>query len=174
MARFPALPPLAQVVITQPMGQSGNNVRNLKGVRPQQERLQFDPIPMTYTKLYPKLIQCDLLESVSIQPIRPPYPRWYKENASCDYHSGNRGHSLENYTTLKWRVNDFIKTRALTFEDENVPNVNGNPLPNHQGPKINAVEDGQETRIKRDVKDVNMPMGLVFEALVKVGRLRRK
>ena len=36
---------------------------------------------------------------------------------------------------------------------------------------MNAVENSQETRIKRDV---NMPMGLVFEALVKVGWLRRK
>ena len=129
---------------------------------------------MTYTKLYPKLIQCDLLESVSIQPIRPPYPRWYKENASCDYHSGNRGHSLENYTTLKWRVNDFIKTRALTFEDEDVPNVNGNPLPNHQGSKINAVEGSLDLRIERDVGAVYMPMKVVYEALDKAKMLGKK
>ena len=36
---------------------------------------------MTYIELYPKLIQCSLLEPVSIPPIRPSYPRWYKENA---------------------------------------------------------------------------------------------
>ena len=34
VARFPALPPSAQVT-TQPMGQSGNNARNSRGVRPQ-------------------------------------------------------------------------------------------------------------------------------------------
>ena len=158
----------------QQVGQQGNNVKNSRGVRPQRERPQFDPIPMTYTKLYPKLIQCGLLEPISIPPIRPSYRRWYKENTSCDYHSGNKGHSFEDCTTLKWRVDNLIKTRALTFEDEDVPNVNGNPLPNHQGSKINAVENDQETWIKRDVKDVNMPMGLVLEALVKVGRLRRK
>ena len=141
-------------------------------VRPQQERAKFDPIPMTYTELYPKLIQGGLLISIRIPLIRPLYPRWYNENASCDYHSGNRGHSLKDYTALKWMVNELIKRGELTFEDEDVPNVNGNPLPNHEGPKVNAVEDSQG--IKRDVKDVNMPMGLVFEALVKVGRLRRK
>ena len=35
MARFPALPPPAQVVTTQPMGQSGSNLKNSKGARPQ-------------------------------------------------------------------------------------------------------------------------------------------
>ena len=82
---------------------------------------------MTYTELYPKLIQGGMLVLVSIPPIRPPYLRWYNENASCDYHSGNRGYSLEDYTTLKWRVSDFIKREELTFEDEDVPNINGNP-----------------------------------------------
>ena len=82
---------------------------------------------MTYTELYPKLIQCGLLELVSIPPIQLSYPKWYKENASYDYHSGNRGHSLEDCTALKWRVSDFIKRGELTFEDEDVPNVNENP-----------------------------------------------
>ena len=97
------------------MGQLGNNAENSKGVRPQWERPQFNPIPMTYTELYPKLIQSDLLESISIPPILPPYPSWYKENASCDYHSGSRGHYLEDYTALKWRVSDFIKKRRVDF-----------------------------------------------------------
>ena len=123
------------------MGQSGNNVGNSRGVRPQWEWPQFDPIPMTYIELYPKLIQSGLLEPISILPIRPPYPRWYKENASCDYHSSNRGHSLEDYTLLKWRVNNFIKKGELTFEDEDVSNVNGNPIPNHKRPKVNVVEN---------------------------------
>ena len=38
VATFSALPPPAQVVTTQPMGQSGNNIENSKGVRPQRER----------------------------------------------------------------------------------------------------------------------------------------
>ena len=61
--------------------------------------------------------------------------------------------------------------RELAFDDEDIPNVNGNPLPNHEGPKVNAVESSQEIQVKRDVRDVCMPMGLVYEALVKVGRL---
>ena len=112
---------------------------------------------MTYTELYPKLIQSGLLEPISIPPIRPMYPRWYKENASCDYHSGNRGHSLEDCTALKWRVSDIIKSGELTFEDEDVPNVNGNPLPNHRGPKVHVVENSQEMKVKRDCRRLILP-----------------
>ena len=113
-----------------------------------------------------------MLVPVSIPPIKPSYPRWYNENDSCDYHSGNRGHSLKDCTALKGRVSEFIKKGELTFEDEDIPNVNGNPLPNHGGSKVNAVEDSQDFQVKRDVKDVRMPMGLVHEVLVKARRLK--
>ena len=129
---------------------------------------------MIYTKLYPKLIQGGLLIPVSILPIRPLYPKRYNENASCDYHYGNKGHSFEDCIALKWRVNELIKKEELTFEDEDVPNVNGNPLPNHEGPKVNAVESSQEMQVKSDVRDVCMPMGLVYKALVKASRLERR
>ena len=38
VTRFPALPPPAQVVTTQPIGQLGNNLENSRGARPQRER----------------------------------------------------------------------------------------------------------------------------------------
>ena len=79
---------------------------------------------------------------------------------------------MEDCTALKWRVSEFIKKGELTFKDEDIPNVNGNRLPNHGRHKVNAVEDGQDLQVKKDVKDVHMPMRLVYEALVKVGRLK--
>ena len=51
---------------------------------------------------------------------------------------------MENCTVLKQRVHDLIKAGALTFEDEDVPNVNGNPLSNHQRLKINAIDSDSE------------------------------
>ena len=59
----------------------------------------------------------------------------------------------------------------MTFEDEDIPNVNRNPLPNHRGPRINAIERSEEIQVKRSIKDVCMPMRLVYEVLVKAGRL---
>ena len=60
----------------------------------------------------------------------------------------------------------------MTFEDEDIPNVNGNPLPNHGGHKVNAVEDSQDLQVKRDVKGIRMPMRLVYQALVKADCLK--
>ena len=128
MTRFPALPAPTYEGISQPSSQQGNNAR---GARPQQERAKFDSIPMTYTKLYPKLVQLGSLVSMDIPPMQPPYPRWYNENACCDYHSGNRGHSTDDCTALKQRVHDHIKARALEFDDEDIYDVNRNPLPDH-------------------------------------------
>ena len=103
--------------------------------------------------------------------MRPPYPRWYNENARCDYHSGNRGHSTEDCAALKRRVHDLIKAGALGFDDEDVPDVNRNLLPDHQRPKINAMESDQELLIERDIRAVCMPMKMVYEALFKEGML---
>ena len=98
MARFPALPASANGGTSQPSGQQGNNVRK---ARPQQERPKFNPILMTYTELYPKLVQLESLVPMDIPLVQPLYSRWYNENARCDYHSGNRGHSTEDCIALK-------------------------------------------------------------------------
>ena len=72
---------------------------------------------------------------------------------------------------MKRRVQNLIKRGELTFKEKDIPNVNENPLPNHGGPRVNAVESSQEMQVKRNVKDVRMSMKLVHEVLVKAGRL---
>ena len=60
----------------------------------------------------------------------------------------------------------------MTFEDEDISNVNENPLSNHGRPKVNAIESDQEMQVKRNGKDVRMPMKLVHEVLAKVDGLK--
>ena len=139
----------------------------MRGARLQQEKFKSDPIPMTYTELYLNWFRV----AYYIPPLQPPYPKWYNENVHYDYHSGNRGHSTKNCTALKQKVQDLIKRGELTFEDEDIPNVNGNPIPNHGGPKVNAMENSQEMQVKRNVIDVHMPMKLVHKVLAKAGKL---
>ena len=127
---------------------------------------------MTYTKLYPKLIQLRSLVPMDIPPMQPPYPKWYNKNTRCDYHFGNRGHSTEDCTALKRRVHNLIKAGTLAFDDEDIPDVNRNPLPDHQRLKINAVDSDPKLQIeKKNVKAVCMPMETVYKALLKADTL---
>ena len=106
--------------------------------------------------------------------MQPLYPRWYNENARCDYHSDNRGHSTEDCTALKRRVHDLIKAGALGFDDDDVPDVNRNPLPDHQRQKINAIDSDLEFQIEKDTKAVRMPMKTVYETLFKAKMLDKE
>ena len=103
--------------------------------------------------------------------MQPSYPRWYNKNAHCDYHSDNRGHLTEDCTALKRRVHNLIKARALAFHDEDVLDVNRNPLLDHQRSKINAVDSDPELQIKKDAKAVCIPMETVYEAFLKTDML---
>ena len=87
------------------------------------------------------------------------------------------GDTTKNCTALKRKVQDLIKKGELTFEDEDILDVNRNPLSNHGRPRVNAVESSEEIQVQRSIKDVCMPMRLVHEVLVKASRLggyRRK
>ena len=62
----------------------------------------------------------------------------------------------------------------MAFDDDDVPDVNRNPLPDHQRQKINAIGSNPELRIEKDVRVVRMPMGTVYEALFKAEMLNEE
>ena len=59
----------------------------------------------------------------------------------------------------------------MAFDDDDVLNVNRNPLPDHQRPKINAIGSDPELQIEKDAKAVRMPMETVYKALFKAEML---
>ena len=81
---------------------------------------------------------------------------------------------MEDFTALKRRVHDLIKAGALTFNDDDVFDVNRNPLPDHQRSKINAIGCNPKLQIEKDDRAVHMPMGTVYEALFKAEMLDEK
>ena len=98
----------------------------------------------------------------------PPYCRWFDANASCNYHYGAKGHSIENCLALKRKVQDLMKAGYVSFDYNATggPNVTNNPLPNHPGPKINALTEDSTRSIKTQVSNVKTPMKSVYKALV--------
>ena len=81
---------------------------------------------------------------------------------------------MEDCTALKQKVHDLIKVGALAFDDEDVPDVNKNPLPDHQRPKINAVKSDLELLVEKNARVVCMSVETVYEALLKARMLEEE
>jgi len=95
---------------------------------------------MTYTELYTKLLNSKMIEPVQYSTLlQPPYPKWFDENATCAYHSGAKGHSIENCMRLKEVVQGIIKEGRLTFDTGVQSNVGANSFPNHGRNGVNVV-----------------------------------
>ncbi|KAH1205510.1 hypothetical protein GmHk_16G046193 [Glycine max] len=147
---------------TRPAGNS-NATRNFPP-RPFQE---FTPLPMTYEDLLPSLIANHLAVVTPGKVLQPPFPKWYDPNATCKYRGGVPGHSIEKCLALKYKVQHLIDAGWLTFQEDR-PNVRTNPLANHRGGAVNAVESDRPRRSK-PLKDVATPRRFIFEALQKGG-----
>ena len=64
---------------------------------------------------------------VAITPARfpqPPFFRGYDLNATCAYHGGALGHSIEHCMTLKHKVQSLIDVGWLKFEENRLLNPN--------------------------------------------------
>ena len=101
----------------QPSGSRGKPSRR----KVDKDKPRWDPIPITYTELFPKLVEIDHIEPIHLAPLRPPFPRWYNAHTRCDYHAGNPGHSMKNCTALKHEVHSLIKDGKLKFAESNGP-----------------------------------------------------
>ncbi|KAL5193611.1 hypothetical protein HKD37_20G055804 [Glycine soja] len=147
---------------TRPAGNS-NTTRNF----PQRPLPEFTPLPMTYEDLLPSLIANHLAVVTPGRVFEPPFPKWYDPNATCKYHGGAQGHSIEKCLALKYKVQHLMDAGWLTFQEDR-PNVRTNPLANHGGGAVNAVESDRPHRSK-PLRDVATPRRFIFEALQKGG-----
>ncbi|KAA0061241.1 uncharacterized protein E6C27_scaffold455G00760 [Cucumis melo var. makuwa] len=152
-------------------GQSPFGQSTQRNIRNNWKQTRFDPIPMSYTELLPQLIKSHQVAIVPQEPLQPPYPKWYDPNAKCEYHAGAVGHSTENCFPLKAKVQSLVKAGWLRFKKTGEePDVNQNPLPNHEGPSINAVDTFIQ-RHKNKVSDVATSMKTLFQILHGAGYL---
>jgi len=94
---------------------------------------------MTYGDLLPSLIANQLAMVIPGKIPQPPFPRWYNPSATCAYHGGASGHSVEQCLALKNKVQSLIEAGWLTSQEDG-PNIKTNPLANHGGGAVNAIE----------------------------------
>lgn len=81
---------------------------------------------MPYGHLLDYLLRDSLVQLREAKAPPIPLPPRYDMNASCEYHSGMLGHSIENCNVFKHKVQDLIDSKAISFAQA-VPNVMNNP-----------------------------------------------
>ncbi|XWS10522.1 hypothetical protein CRYUN_Cryun38cG0002200 [Craigia yunnanensis] len=87
------------------------------------EKYRLDPIPMTYTELFPHLIVNHLVKLVILKPLIPHFPKWYNSNAHYEYHAGILGHIMEDYTPFKHKVQGLVRSSVMNFNELDVAGV---------------------------------------------------
>ena len=68
----------------------------------------YHTLLMFYGELLPVLVQNYGISVIPTRPRRPLYPKRYDINTRCEYHGEVRGHSTENCTTFKDKVQSLI------------------------------------------------------------------
>ena len=129
--------------------------------------LEFTPIPMTYGDLLSLLVTNQLAVVTPRRIYQSLFPKWYNPNATCAYHGGTPGHSVMQCMALKHKVQNLIEMGWLTFQEDG-PNVKTNPLANHGGSVVNAIEVCK-LRKPKHLKDAMTSRRFIFEALQEAG-----
>ncbi|KAH1188358.1 hypothetical protein GmHk_U059632 [Glycine max] len=121
----PQMPPLNQPQsspVAQPipnttlyMNQNTNQGRNFPTKKP----VEFTQISVSYANLLPYLLNNSMVAITPAKVPQPPFFRGYNSNATCAYHGGIPGHSIEHYMTLKHKVQSLIDSGWLKFEEDN-------------------------------------------------------
>jgi len=126
---------------------------------------------MAYGDLLPFLIANQLVVVTPGRIYQSPFPKSCNPSMTCAYHGGTPGHSVEQCIALKHKVQILIEARWLMFQEDE-PNVKTNPLANHGGAAVNAIEVCRLHRPKH-LKDVTTSRRFIYEALQKAGLILR-
>ncbi|XP_055814108.1 uncharacterized protein LOC129883473 [Solanum dulcamara] len=102
----------------------------------------FTPLVESRTKLFERLRDADI-----IHPIAPKSAdtssRFFRADQICAYHSNSVGHDTETCVNLRHKIPDLIDREVVTLQTA-TPNINNNPLPNHEGVNVNMIEVGKD------------------------------
>ena len=117
---MPKAPPIFMAT-SRPVYHPNGSKDKYSGQKTGKDKAQWDPIPITYIELLPKLIESGFIEPFYLAPLRALFSRWYNANVRCDYHAGNPSHSTKNCIALNRTVQSLINDGKLNFEKSNGP-----------------------------------------------------
>ncbi|KAL5134086.1 hypothetical protein HKD37_03G007329 [Glycine soja] len=79
--------------------------------------VEFTPILVSYANLLPYILNNSMVAITPTKVPQPPFFQGYYLNATCAYHVGVLGHSIEHCMTLKHKVQGLIDD-FMTFQKE--------------------------------------------------------
>ncbi|XP_057989045.1 uncharacterized protein LOC131172111 [Hevea brasiliensis] len=117
-----------------------------------------DPsLPLPLSEIYRYLLDINQIVSIPLDPIQPPYPRWYDPSARCEYHGGAVGHSTDNCGALRGRLipyfdeiltmtvlEGYIHPHGLDSENDR----SGSGCPYHDGAADHKLQNCDEFKEK--------------------------
>ncbi|XP_039166791.1 uncharacterized protein LOC120292589 [Eucalyptus grandis] len=107
-------------------------------------RNDFSPLPRPLSKLLPMLLEKRMVAK-EVPRDNPPRFAGFDMNKTCKYHMGERGHDVDDCNVLRYKVQQLLDKKILTFKKAQ-PNVQQNPLPNHAR-GVNSISE--ETRVSQ-------------------------
>ncbi|RZC16756.1 hypothetical protein D0Y65_009880 [Glycine soja] len=110
---LPAAHPIPNTTLNT--NQITNQGRNFLEKKP----VEFTPIPVSYANLLPYLLNNAMIAIIPAKIPQPPFSRGYNSNATCAYHGGVSGHSIEHCIPLKHKVHSLIDAGWQKFEEDN-------------------------------------------------------
>nr|XP_016451163.1 PREDICTED: uncharacterized protein LOC107775878 [Nicotiana tabacum] len=139
--RYSQPAPLYQAYNSQPPHYpSPPTCQNFLRPRPNFDRKpprQYTAIAEPIDKLYKKLKAVGYVTPIpAITPENPS--QWINPNKTNAYHSGMKGHTIDECRSLKGKIHTLIDNKVI-IEKEPIPNVRNNPLPDHKGGGIHMI-----------------------------------
>nr|XP_009612172.1 uncharacterized protein LOC104105536 [Nicotiana tomentosiformis] len=96
----------------------------------QQRKETFTPLGESYTSLFQRLRQLDVLRPIEPK-IRNPPPRNLDYSLRYAYYSDAPGQDTEKCWHLKRAIQELIDTNQIVVQSPEAPNINQNPLSGH-------------------------------------------
>lgn len=125
--------------------------------------MKYDSLHVPYIQILPYMIHQGWVTPKAFPPPITPYPPNFDANTKYEYHGGTPDHTTDNSKALKYKVQELINSKLLTFKEMG-PNVKNNLLHGYSGPSVNAIEEIGEIVIIKEVEKVKTHMLIIVRS----------
>lgn len=98
-------------------------------------------------------------------PPSTPLPLDYDSNAFCKFHTRAPGHTIDNYKAFRYKVQDLLNSKAISFTHA-APNINNNRMPPYAIHLANMVQESAQFNRVSKVDMIKTHLLVVKERLL--------